>query len=207
MALRLVSDLDGVVFDLAESLRHWLVDHCGWDRARLPEARSWDFFSSEWGMARQEFERHCDEGVDAGVVFRHGPALPGAISTLAALTESGHAIHFCTARDFGSRSERNTAEWLAEHGVAYDAITFTRDKTTVAGDLLLDDWIVNYRAVQEAGTAVPVLMHQQWNAAETARRVRSWDEFAGLVAALDGSPVTPAAVDAALAGLPEAAAA
>ncbi len=203
--LKIVSDLDGVVYDLAEGLRHWLVDHCGWNPLRLPEARSWDFFASEWGMARHEFERHCDEGVDAGVVFRHGPALPGAISTLAGLAEAGHSIHFCTARDFGSRSERNTAEWLAEHGVAYDAITFTADKTTVAGDLLLDDWIVNYRAVQRAGTAVPVLMHQLWNADENARRVRSWGQFAGLVASLDGGPVTAATVDAALADLPAAA--
>lgn len=205
--MKVVCDLDGVVFDFAASLRGWLVDHCGWDPVLLGEARTWDFFANEWGLARHEFERHCHEGVDAGIVFRHGPALPGAIPALADLTAAGHSIHFCTARDFGSRSEANTAEWLAEHGVAYDAITFTSDKTTVAGDLLLDDWIVNYRAVQRAGTAVPVLMHQPWNADERARRVRSWDQFVGLVASLDGGPVTAATVDASLASLPAAAAA
>lgn len=203
--MKIVCDLDGVVFDFAASLRGWLVDYCGWDPDLLGEARTWDFFSNEWGLARHEFERHCHEGVDAGVVFRHGPALPGAISTLAALTEAGHSIHFCTARDFGSCSERNTAEWLAEHDVAYEALTFTSDKTTVAGDLLLDDWIVNYRAVSAAGTAVPVLMHQMWNADEDARRVRSWGGFAALVASLDGGPVTAATVDAVLADLPAAA--
>ena len=197
--MKLVCDLDGVVFDLAESLRHWLVGRCGWDPLRLPEPRTWDFFSNEWGMARHEFEQHCREGVDAGVVFRHGPALPGAISALAAMTAAGHSIHFCTARDFGDLSQRNTTSWLDEHRVSYDAITFTSDKTSVAGDLLLDDWIVNYRAVERAQTAVPVLMHQRWNAGEAARRVRSWEEFTRLVESVDGATVTPAAVDAALA--------
>lgn len=176
--MKVIVDLDGVVFNFTDSLRLYLVQHCGRMEHELPDAEVWNFFMDQWGMTLEEFTDHCNKGVDAGVIFRQGPAWPGSIEGVNALKSRGHSVHIVTDRSFGNLSPQNTIEWLKENGVPYDTITFSSDKTIVQADLLIEDRDKNYLAVEQAGNAVPVLMTRPWNLDLVgARRVNDWSEF------------------------------
>ena len=178
MSLKLIIDLDGVVFNFTESLKLYLVEHCGRMDHELPDAKVWNFFIDQWGMTLEEFTDACDRGVDAGVIFRQGPAWPGAVEGINALKGDGHTIHVVTDRSFGQKSPQNTIEWLNENDIPFDSISFSPDKTIVQGDLLIEDRDRNYVAVEQAKSATPVLMTRPWNIDLVgARRVSDWPEF------------------------------
>lgn len=183
--MRLIVDLDGVVFNFTESLKHYLVDALGVDPERLKDTTCWNFFKDDWGYELEEYLQFCHDGVDAGYVFRQGPTWEGAIEGLHSLKSRGHEIVYATDRSFGSRSPQNTIEWLNEHGVGsgfMHGILFSADKTLIHGDILIEDRDKNYLEVEEAGNALPVMMTRPWNLhVENARRVESWPEFVDLV--------------------------
>lgn len=180
--MRVIVDLDGVVFNFTDSLRLYLVQHCGRYEHELPDAKVWDFFIDQWGMTVEEFLDHCNAGVDAGVIFRQGPSWPGAVEGVQALKDRGHSVHILTDRSFGNLSPQNTIEWLKENEVPFDTITFSADKTILQADLLIEDRDRNYLAVEAAGNATPVLMTRPWNLDLVgARRVSDWPEFLELV--------------------------
>jgi hypothetical protein len=167
--MKLLIDLDGVCFDFAESLRRYLRSiNSPFDYEK--ETLVWNFFY-DWGMTLEQFLQACHDGADAGYVFV-GPVRPGTGDALWGLRESGHEIHIATDRFFGTTpevSQDHTRNWLAEHGIHYDSLTFTADKTTVEADAAIEDKIENYDALEKAGVKC-WLVNRAWNQEDDDRR-------------------------------------
>lgn len=169
-------DLDGVVYDFVDSLREYLVTHCDFPRYDLGESTSWEFFKDNWGMELADFLRHFEDGVNADVVFTHGEPEPYSVDTIALLRDEGHSIHIVTHRELGCSVE-NTARWLRKHGVKYDTLSFSKDKTVVPVDVFIEDNMGNFTALEQAGVR-SVLMNRPWNQdLQTDYRVNNWLEF------------------------------
>lgn len=179
--MRVGVDLDGVVYDFAEGLRTYLCESGIGVAEDYPPTTRWEFYH-DWGLTLEEFLRHCADGVEAGIIFFHGDPLPGAREAFDMLRAAGHTLHIVTDRSFGNASECNTSNWLRMHGLKFDSLTFTRDKTCVRLDTMVDDKIENYDALDEEGVAV-YLLTRPWNEREDTRhRVSNILEYAELVA-------------------------
>jgi hypothetical protein len=161
--LRVGFDLDGVLYDFAASFARYLT--------MIGVSVAWPLVDGEpvcWYFYRQmmsdaEFVAHFRAGVDAGVIFS-GPARPGAAESVRRIREAGHSIHIVTDRSLGSpgRAQALTVAWLAEHGIGYDALTFSADKTVAALDVMVEDKIENWQELTAAG--IPTyLVDRPWN--------------------------------------------
>ena len=160
--LRVGFDLDGVLYDFANSLRRYVATL----GMTVPdtETQVWNFFKDEWGWTTEEFLKHCNDGADAGFVFC-GPTRPNAVEAVKAVKDLGHEVHIITDRQFGktpSVSEDNTRNWLLEHGIKYDSLTFSADKTCVDTDIFVEDKPENFDALWMAGTPT-WLVNRPWN--------------------------------------------
>lgn len=163
--LRVGIDLDGVLYDFADSFRRYLVASGKVLEGVLPsgEPSTWTFYE-DWGFSLAEFIQICNDGVDAGIIFR-GPAREGASEAVNKIKNLGHTIHIITDRKFGSdpvNSEIATKEWLSEHNIPYDTLTFSADKTCVATHLFVEDKLENYDALVAAGVEA-YLIDRPWN--------------------------------------------
>ena len=187
VSLRVGFDLDGVWHDFAASLRTFLLVAYAarpFGDGTYPDPTHWDFWK-DWGMTLREFLQACHEGVDAGIVFNHDPH-EGTRDVFDAIHAAGHTIHVATDRQFGTNgaSESLTRSWLDRHGLHFDSLTFTADKTVVKTDIFIEDKPENYAALDEAGTEV-WLITRPWNEYFTAsRRLREIGEYPGKVSCL-----------------------
>lgn len=178
--MRVGIDLDGVVYDFAASYRAYLCESGISVEENCPPTTRWEFYE-DWGFSVEEFIQHCNDGVDAGIIFRRGKPFPGAREAFDLLRAAGHTLHIVTDRSFGKSSEYNTRGWLDEYGLKFDSLTFTRDKTCVRLDTMVDDKIENYDALDEEGVAV-YLLTRPWNEREDTRhRVSDILEYAELI--------------------------
>lgn len=187
--MRLGIDLDGVVYDYVAAFEDYLRDRYPekYDYDAYPPFRADDwYFFKEWGISTEEFLRLNAEAVDEGILFRRGHSIPGSIPTLRYLSDQGHSIHIITHRTFGTQSGANTFEWLQNHGVPHDTVTFAEDKTFIGVDLLLDDRVKNVDASRAAGIPA-VLFSQRWNREAHNRLpfVSGWSDFADYVGEFD----------------------
>jgi FMN phosphatase YigB (HAD superfamily) len=175
-------DLDGVCYNFAASVREYLVSsgsHCADD---CPDATRWEFYE-DWGLDLAGFLDTCHAGVDAGVIFTHGDPYPGTAEAFAVLRAKGHTIHIVTDRSFGTNgaSEAATRAWLDRHGLPFDSLTFTADKTRVRLDAMVDDKLSNYDALVAAGVEA-YLLTRPWNQQpDNRRRVLDLLHFAGVI--------------------------
>jgi uncharacterized HAD superfamily protein len=170
-------DLDGVCYDFAGSLKHFLVEHEGFNPDDLGDPTCWEFYDKDWGLHLNEFLEHFAEGVDRGIVFVHGDPHQGTVETLTRLKDDGHTIHIVTHRQVGQLSTENTMYWLKKHGIPHDTITFSKDKTIVNNDYFIEDNVDNHLSLEAAGVR-SVLMDRPWNEHHnTWARIRNWDEF------------------------------
>jgi len=179
--MRIAVDLDGVVYDFYNDFKDYVEYR---EQADLPFIRPrWDFYE-QFGLSEEEFINYCDEGVDDGWIFRQGLPYEGAIPYLEMLKADGHSLHLVTHRFFGEHAVLNTMEWLKEWDLPYDTITFAKDKTIVAADLLLEDLPANVTASWDAGIPA-VIMTRSWNEDwDAPARVDSWTEFYNYVTAM-----------------------
>lgn len=163
--LRVGFDLDGCLYDFGNSVRRYLDSIgrlYGWQDDKV-ENHTWDFYTY-WGMDRDEFTQICHSGVDAGYIFS-GPARPGAVEAVRKVAEAGHQIIIITDRQFGSEpinSHRATEEWLASHGIEYDELWFSADKTCAHTDTFVEDRLSNYDDLVKVGTPT-ALITRDWN--------------------------------------------
>lgn len=180
--MRVGWDVDGVSYDFVESVRKYVCEHKNMDRALTALYRRWEFYE-DWGMTLKQFLEACDEGVDAGVIFTYGGALPGVRESMQRILDAGHTIHVITDRSFGSpgASEAATARWLAANLPPVQSLTFSRDKAIIRTDMMIDDKPQNYDDLVAVGCDAR-LLSMPWNQANDERkRVDSVEEFADLV--------------------------
>jgi hypothetical protein len=183
--MRVGFDLDGVWYDFRQAHSDFELSrgnaHCNMGAVDP----GWNYFEG-WGMSLDEWLASYRDGVDAGVLLRHGDPLPGAVESSRALAKMGHTIHVVTDRSVGTdlgASSRATAAWLAEHGFVFHSLTFSKDKTVVPVDVFIEDRKENADALVAAGTPC-YLINRPWNApADDGRlRVDTLAEFVGKVA-------------------------
>ena len=158
-------DVDGVGFNFGDSCHRYLK-HIGqghlWKSGENPDPY-WDWYK-DWGWTDQDFIDFCNAGADAGFIFS-GPVRKGYKEAIEAVARAGHEIVIVTDRSFGAHpgvSQRLTVEWLEQHGIEYDQLVFSRDKTVVHTDVFIDDKIENYDALERAGTNA-FLLNRPWN--------------------------------------------
>jgi hypothetical protein len=181
--MRVGIDLDGVCYDFAGSLRKYLVSRSLRQPHECPDAQRWEFYE-DWGITLDQFLDHCHAAVDAGIVFKTGTPYSGTREAFQAIKSAGHSIHIVTDRTFGKpgASAAATLGWLARHGLEFDSITFSADKTVAQLDVMVDDKPSNYAALEAAGVEA-YLLTRPWNQhVENARRVLDLLHFAEVIA-------------------------
>lgn len=184
--MRVGFDLDGVGYNFGDSVKRYL-DHIGqghlWKSGPTP-APFWDFYK-DWGWTGKQFVDMCNDGADAGFIFT-GPAREGFVDAVGRVARLGHEIIIVTDRQFGSTPEvshKNTENWLSEHGIEYDELYFSADKTCVPTDMFVEDKLENYDALVAAGVHT-FLINRAWNVVEggdTRMRINSVSEYADFV--------------------------
>jgi 5'(3')-deoxyribonucleotidase len=183
MTLKVGVDLDGVCYSFDDSLRLSLVVNRGYNPEACPPSTRWEFYE-DWGLSLAEFLSAFAEGVDTGIIFAQGDAYPGTREALQRMIDAGHELHVITDRTVGTPgiAEGATARWIAEHLPTMKSLTFSRDKTVVPTDMMIDDKPANYHALEAAGCDA-WLFNRPWNqsATEITKRVNSLDEFADMV--------------------------
>lgn len=181
--MRVGIDLDGVVYNFGESLRQFLITSGlkTEDEVEAPITR-WEFYE-DWGMDLDEFKHCVSLGVNRGFIFAKGSPIPHTRMGWEMLRDGGHSIHIVTDRFFGISGEAqfSTIDWLSRHGLSFDSITFTSDKTVANVDVMVDDKPENWQALTEAG--VPCfLMNRRWNQhVHGAVRVYDLPDYASIV--------------------------
>lgn len=183
-------DLDGVLYNFGDSVKRYL-DHIGkghiWKSGPTP-APFWDFYK-DWihdetkkPWTGGQFVELCNDGADAGFIFC-GPAREGAVEAVGRVASLGHEIIIITDRQFGTTpksSHNNTTEWLAQHGIEYDELVFSADKTCVPTDFFVEDKLENYDALVAAGVNT-FLINRAWNVVDggdARQRISSVTEYA-----------------------------
>ena len=178
--LRIGIDLDGVCYDFADSFREFLVVEWILDREECPEPTRWEFYE-DWGFTLPDFIDLCNQGVDAGTIFSYGKPHEGTRESLMRLKDAGHTLHVITDRSFGSSgaSEAATRSWLDRHELPFDSLTFSPDKTIVKTDVMIEDKLSNYDALEVSGCR-PYLLDRAWNQSDDRprRRVKTLAAFA-----------------------------
>lgn len=183
---RIGIDLDGVLYNFTHAFRRYLVEHCGWKAEDCPESTRWEFYE-DWGIRLPEFLYLCRQAADAHKLWNCGGVWGGddVVEALYQLQDDGHTLHVITHREFGSHkavSAFQTAQWLHRCHVPYDTLTFSGDKTIVSTDWMIEDNVDNYLSLEASGCR-SVLIDRPWNQdLSDARRVRTVQEFASLVA-------------------------
>lgn len=182
--MRVGVDLDGVCYDFAASVREYLCNRVRSHQHRAcPDATRWEFYE-DWGLSLAAFLDTCHDAVNAGVIFSHGDPYPNTAEAFSWIKAAGHSIHIVTDRSFGypGTSQYATCRWLARHGLPYDTITYTADKTIAKVDVMVDDKPENYHALTAAGVDT-YLLTRAWNQhVEGAKRVLDLLHFAEVIA-------------------------
>lgn len=180
--MRVGVDLDGVTHNFVGGLRAVVSDVRKIPHYLLPVPRQWNFWT-EWGLTFEEWKECFDEGVRRETMFAHGGPLDhGIINRL----HETHSIHIVTHRP--DEAYATTKRWLREHGVRFDSLTFSEDKTSVPTDVFIDDRPKNVAELVAAGCKA-VLFDQPWNRGEDAdglHRIYSWREFRDYIKAVGG---------------------
>jgi 5'(3')-deoxyribonucleotidase len=179
--VRVGLDMDGVVYQFENAVRHHLITHRGYQLNQLPDARSWRFFQ-EWGIADDDFDPICAEAIENGILFTWGEPYEGTAQQLQRLVDDGHTLHVVTARGIGAPggAEGATKAWLSQYLPPISSLTFSKDKTIVRTDVFLEDKLSNYDALITSGVRA-TLINRPWNQQESTypwrRRVDSIEEF------------------------------
>lgn len=191
--LRVGVDLDGVGYYFGLSVwDHLTTEGIHVEKPTDVFCTNWNFHDA-WGMDRDEFEHHCNEGVDAGIVFGPGEHLtrPNFFDTIKHIKGMGHEIVIITHRYQGSpgNAELNTYKWLIPVMDYIDEIHFSADKTSVKTDIFVEDNKNNYDALTAAGTPA-VLINRPWNLdpGDSRLRINDISEYPAVVDLLSNFP-------------------
>lgn len=116
-------------------------------------------------------------------IFEHAPLQEELIPYMIQGLHKRHDIHLVT--DQLPQNIPFTLTWLYAHNIPFKGIHFTKDKSKVLGDILLDDGVHNLEAVAKNGT-IPIVRTQPWNKFYDGGRVNAFNEFVYLLNNLYG---------------------
>lgn len=198
-------DLDGVFYDFGAAFRGYLTDRHGWHWSDFTPQTTW-YFYREWGMTDADFVQMCHDAANDSELWSHNAPNSEDVEYLRQLQADGHSLHVITDRSFGCHpgiSHAATAKWLSDWDFPYDTLTFSRDKTVVRTDFMVDDKLQNYDDLEQSG-CIPVLYDRPWNSDDSLiaydhfgdgqhldlrrRRVSTIAEFAEFVTRFDTAP-------------------
>ena len=115
--MRIAFDLDGVLFNFGQSCKDYLDatsrGHL-WKSGPTP-APFWDWYK-DWGWTSAEFVQFCNEGVDAGYIFR-GNVRDNAVAAVWEVKTAGHNIIVAT-----DKTEANADIFVEDKLQNYDAL-------------------------------------------------------------------------------------
>lgn len=150
-------DVDGVLRDFTGSLTRLYKYHYP-DHEVLP-ITEWGlekFFPIGKDIYKFAFEDHY------GQIMLLAEARVDMVNAVNSLHRLGYRIHIITSQPKGK--EGVTIDWLREHGVSYDAVTFTSLKSDVLCDAYIDDGEHNINdLVRARKKSLIYLMDQPWN--------------------------------------------
>ena len=178
-------DLDGVVANYVAGLRSAAV------RLGLPPLK--EGLPSTWAMVEDGyFENSGDWKKAHAEAFRHGahhfPLIDSnAPKALAAFRDAGGVVVVTTARAgvagivSDADVERDTVRWLEKHGIGFDSLLLTHDKSQANCDVYLDDSPVVIEHLQNSGRTV-IVRDQPYNRHVAGKhRVPSVSKALGLI--------------------------
>lgn len=181
-------DSDGCIDNFGEGVRETLVarglGHL-WKSGKT-ETSFWNFYE-DWGWSFNQFKELVDWGVDNGYVFT-GHWRPHALESMNRIAATGAEVVIITDRAFGSdpqNSQRNTIEAFARAGIYYDQLVFSRDKTCVPVDMMVEDKLENYDNLVACSTPT-WLINRPWNqvpGGDARNRINCICEYADAVEA------------------------
>jgi 5'(3')-deoxyribonucleotidase len=190
--MRILLDCDGVLSSFTGAYLRVYRAVTG-RAAKLADVKTYNIRSS---LHATDVEQACIETAlrDRGFC-QNLRALPGARAGVAALRSAGHTLQIVTSPlPDAPHWEQERLNWLAaQFGFACGDVLFAHAKSSVEGDMLIDDathHVDAWSARWEAGIAV--LWGQHWNAghslAPRSVRTRCWDDVLRL--ASDGRTST-----------------
>lgn len=179
-------DLDGVLYPFHTAYRDWLVANKIRTPEECPEPKRWEFYL-DWKLTLDEFLIHFTEGVDAGHIFWKGEPFKDAARQVQRLKADGHTVHIVTDRFVGmpGMAASATFNWLEDHFIQYDSVTFSADKTVARTDYFLDDKPANIAALTQAGSCEAYLLCRSWN--KDARDLRITSSLSQFVSSITRS--------------------
>lgn len=185
--MRVLVDMDGVLADFEGAfLDLWRAAHPEHPFVPLPERRSF--------YVEKEYPDHLlhlvREIFCSANFFRDLPPIPGGLEAVREMERDGIEVFLCTSplREY-QHCVVEKFDWVVRHlGAEWSQrLVLTKDKTIVAGDLLIDD------RPSIHGIATPawehVLYDQPYNRHVTDKRRLTWENWREVLG-MDG-PVAP----------------
>lgn len=183
-------DIDGPGHIFANGVMDYMdsIDH-EYDLSYRGEVGSWSFYK-RWGCTGEEFKKICDDGADAGYVFK-GHVREGYFDAMAKSKALGNINIVITDRFFGTEvdgvnpSHTTTYEWFEENDAMQyvDAIHFSANKLIVPTDMFVEDKLENYDTLIEGGVNA-YLINYPWNqvkGGDSRNRIDHMSEFADAI--------------------------
>jgi hypothetical protein len=188
-------DSDGVIYNYSDSVYATMclpevnLGHL-WKSGPTPKS-FWNYYE-DWKnedgtpYTFAQYKAIVDYGVDKGIVFGPGFFRPNAKESIGRIRAKGHKVIVLTDRFFGSdpeNSHRNTFAAFKAEGIEVDEIHFTKDKTSVQVDTMVEDKLENYDALIAAG--IPTwLINRAWNEVprgDARRRINDISDYADAI--------------------------
>lgn len=172
-------DIDGVIYNFVKTLRHHIHQTRGKPLAEMPDALTWNFFSEQWNLTKDEYYQIVTTGIKYDGLLKTGDKIEGCKEAIDYMYHvRKDRITLVTARDYGgieAIARNSTIFWLEQAGIPYHELILTHQKVGFNFDAMFDDSPSNIEQIHAAGENV-VAFTQPWNAhLDEVPRVHGWD--------------------------------
>lgn len=156
--MRLVIDVDGVIYNFVDAFMERYVAHGG----RISKGWGWDSWAAMDRLPDQTIVDHIWERDDA--LMFNGKPYDGAIDALKSLNRNYDVVLASAVPFFHVRAR---ADWFKMHAPFIhrkDQIIITNDKSKVVGDLLIEDNLPNVEKWTKVnGKYTAFVIDRPWN--------------------------------------------
>src|SRR3972149_6085024 len=156
-------DIDGVCYEWSKTARYLMRAYRGHsaDGPMGTESDSWNYIQDN--VTKDDWAWLWKEGVELGL-FRFGHLVTGARLGLQTLVEQGHHIIAVTHRR--SQAIRDTNAWFTLLDLPWygqHILTNQEPKSSISGDVLVDDKIENIEEWEATTGCAGILFGREWN--------------------------------------------